>query len=292
MRAKLKIVAKYAGYGCLTLLLTAYFAVITFPFDTVKDRLLTAYAGDLPFQLSLGDVEATPLLWLRATDVRIRARGDTAPGDLLTLQELRLRPSPFALITGRPAASLQGDLYGGTIHGHVGRAKQRVEVDLAWEGLRLDKHPGLPGVGDAKAKGGLSGRLVFAAPPNRWFAGEGDLTCRLTDGGIEGLQVYGFTVPPLQGFTGNAELRLEKQKAMLEAFTLDGQGLTASVSGSADLQQRAAATRLNLKGKLKLSGALATQYDAMLAGFLRNTDAEGFRTFSLRGTLARPRFSL
>jgi type II secretion system protein N len=122
--------------------------------------------------------------------------------------------------------------------------------------------------------------------------GEGTLKTRLTGGEIKNFPLLGFTLPALEGITGNGELTLGQNRATLESLSLNADQLTFSLEGKADLSPRLMSSLLNLKGRIKLSGSLASQYQPMLAGFLRKQDKEGFYTFSIRGTLGNPRLSL
>ena len=113
----------------------------------------------------------------------------------------------------------------------------------------------------------------------------------LAGGSVKNLQVYGFTLPSLQGISGEGKVELDKRKATLETLSLQSEQLTASLDGTVDLSPRFTSSRLQLKGKVKLAGQLESQYQPMLEGFLRNKDPDGSYAFSLVGTLGKPRFS-
>jgi type II secretion system protein N len=78
----------------------------------------------------------------------------------------------------------------------------------------------------------------------------------------------------------------------VESVSIKADLISFSIDGKVDLSKRLAKSPLNLKGKVKLSGQLASQYQPMLAGLLRKQDKEGFYVFSIRGTVGNPRFSL
>ena len=71
MRAQFQRFGKYFGYGLFTLLATLYFGFLTFPYDGVKDRYLSARMQGLPFRISVDSIEATPFLWIRATGIQV-----------------------------------------------------------------------------------------------------------------------------------------------------------------------------------------------------------------------------
>ena len=127
---------------------------------------------------------------------------------------------------------------------------------------------------------------------NRIVPGDGKLTTRLTQGSAKKLQVQGFALPDLQGLDGTGEITLAQNRATVDTLTLKADLLTFGLEGRMDIAKRLNASPLNLKGKIKLSGALASQYQPMLSGFLRKQDKDGFYIFSIRGTMGSPRLSL
>jgi len=78
----------------------------------------------------------------------------------------------------------------------------------------------------------------------------------------------------------------------VDTLTLKADLLTFGLEGKMDIARSLIASKLKLKGKIKLSGTLASQYQPMLSGFLRKQDKDGFYIFSIRGTLGSPRLSL
>ena len=88
------------------------------------------------------------------------------------------------------------------------------------------------------------------------------------------------------------EITLAQNRATVDTLTLKADLLTFGLEGKMDISRSLITSPLNLKGKIKLSGTLASQYQPMLAQFLRKQDKDGFYIFSIRGNLAAPRVSL
>jgi len=291
MQGRIKSIGKYAGYAFFTVFLTLYLMFLTFPYPTLTDRFLPVLKQRLPGTVSWGDIRATPSLWLKVSKVEAGG-GDLSAPVLLELENLRLRPAFLSLLLGKPALSLKAELYQGSARGTIGRRKEALEISLSWKQLKTAKHPLVSQFGGNGMAASLSGDLDLRVIGSNWETSEGSLRLTLEDGSWQNPQIQGFTLPSLDALTGKAGVKLGQKKAELESFSLEGSQFSASLEGKIDLFPRLAASRLNLNGKLKLAGELASQYDAILNGFLRNKSPEGFHTFSLRGTLASPRFSL
>jgi type II secretion system protein N len=294
MRALLREYGKYAGYGLFTLLATLYFSFLTFPYDSVKDRYIPRWTQGVPYQVSIEKIRATPLLWIRATGIQVIPDKNQDQAPVLKLREARVRPSLLRLLTGRLAFRIKAALFGGKIQGRAGKGKETVEIALDWRNIELAQVPlqtRLPGV---QLKGTLRGEmdLRLRNQGNRLVPGEGQLTATLAGGAVQNLQVSGFSLPGLDGITGQSELTLGQNRVTVDSVSLNADLLAFSLDGKVDLSRRIANSPLNLKGKIKLSGSLASQYQPMLAGLLRKQDKEGFYVFSIRGTLGNPRFSL
>jgi len=288
---RLKTFGKVAGYGFLTLLLTLYFMFLTFPYETLKDRYLPKAEAKLPFTVSIREVEASPLLWIHLSGVNISPKGK-AKNPLVHVTTLKVRPALLDLLLGRPALRIKADLYDGFISGKVGRRKGETSLAFSWEDLRPEKHPYVAEVAKgAKVKGSIEGELQLTVRGANWHGGKGTFSLGLEQGSVQNAQVYGFTLPPLEGITGKGLVNLDQRKATLESLNLKSDQLSVTLDGNMNVSTRLASSRLNLKGKLKLSGQLESQYQPMIGSFLKNQDPQGFYTFSLRGTLGNPRFS-
>ncbi|MEW6441490.1 MAG: type II secretion system protein GspN [bacterium] len=279
----------YAGYAVLGSFLTLYFMLLSFPFSEMKERLVPSLARDLSLPISVGQVEVTPLLWIRFSDVRIDP-GAHKGIPALRADAVRLRPALLPLLIGKQVFKVRADLYGGTLKGSLGRKKDSQNVSLSWKGLVLGRQGDLPMAAGAKLAGTLSGTAALKIQGSNWTTAQGSVSGSLVGGHMQNVSLYGFSMPPLQGVTGDLELRLNQKKATLEHLSLVSDGLQLSLEGSADLLPRLPSSRLDLKGRLKLQGELAAQYQPMLAGVLRSQDAQGFSTFSLKGSLQAPRF--
>lgn len=293
MPTLLKKYGRYIGYALFTVLMTLYFSVLTFPYDALKDRYLARQTPGLPFRVSIESIRATPLLWIRASGIDVTHLGNPdAP--VLKLHEARLRPSLLRALIGRPAVRIRASLYGGEISGRAGKAKEEVAVSLEWKDIAMAQLPVQNRLPGAELKGRLNGEmdLTLRIQGDSLLPGDGLLKTRLAEGSVRNLQVMGISLPALEGIQGQGEISLGQNRATVEAFTLNADLLTFSLEGRMDVAKRLTTSPLNLKGKVRLSGPLASQYQPMLAGFLRKQDAEGFYVFSIRGTLGSPRLAL
>ena len=293
MRALLEKYGKHIGYGLFTLLAIVYFSFLTFPYDVVKDRYLAQPIRGLPCRVSIEKVRATPFLWIRASGIDV-SQAEKDQASFLRLSEVRLRPSLLRLMTGKLAFRFKAALYGGKVHGKAGKGKETVDLALNWKNIALARLPVEARLPGAKLQGNFNGEmdLRMRIQGNRILPGDGTLKARLTGGFAKDLQVRGFALPGLEGITGQGEITLAQNRATVDVLTLKADLLDFALEGKMDVARSLTASPLKLKGKVKLSGTLASQYQPMLSGFLRKQDKDGFYIFSIRGTLGSPRLSL
>ncbi len=293
MRSLLKKYGKYAGYALFTLLMIVYFLFLTFPYDAVKDRYLAQQTAGLPYHVSIRNIRATPLLWIRASGVDL-ARAGNSHASILKLGELRIRPSLFRLLTGTLAFRGKTSLYGGRVGGRVEKNGGALMLSLDWKNIELEQLPLKTLLSGAKLGGELNGEmdLTVRIQGSRIVPGKGMLKVRLAKGSAAKVQVKGFAVPDLKGITGEGNITLAQKRITVDSLDLKADLLSLGLQGKMNIARRLSGSPLNLKARIKLSGSLASQYQPMLAGFLRNRDKDGFYVFSIRGTLGSPRLSL
>jgi|YNPNPStandDraft_1061719.scaffolds.fasta_scaffold01467_10 type II secretion system protein N len=294
-----RTVLTYAGYAALALVMTLYIAVVTFPFEQVKDQVLPSLVRGMPFSLDLEELRATPFLSIRASGVRIwKDAGGTkhSKGPQLVIETLTVRPSLLSLFTGKKAASFSARFYGGKAQGTIGVRGQSVTVAGRWKDIDLGTYE--PAAEAMKLAGKLSGDLDLSIPRRKPALAEGSVSLRIADGSVQNLQVYSMTVPALTGIAGSSTVRIQKEKdkdisvASLQECTLNGKEAAITLTGEVRLATPLAQSRLNIKGNLKLMGDFASRYDTMLQGLLRNKNKDGSYPFSLMGTLGQPRFGV
>ncbi len=293
MRDFFRKYGRYAGYGLFTLVMILYFTVLTFPYDVLKDRYLARQTQGMPYRVTVESIRATPFLWIRASGIDV-TREKKEKTSLVKLRELRLRPSLFRLLTGQLAFRFKADLYGGKIRGSARRGKESAELSVNWKNISVAKLPLQTQLPGAQLKGKFNGEmdLLMRIQGNRVVPSEGVLKARLEDASAANLQFKGIALPGLKDIKGNGEITVGQNRATVDTLTLQADVLSVSLDGRMDLTRSLTTNPLNLKGKIKLSGPLASQYQPMLAGFLRKQDKDGFYVFSVRGTLSSPRLSL
>ncbi len=290
MASLFKKYGKYLGYGLFTLVMMVYFSFLCFPYDQVKDRYLAQQTRGIPYKVTIDKVRATPFFWVRATGVGVTtAKKDKA--SVLKVREVRLRPSLLRMVLGKLSVKFKASVYGGKVHGRATKGGNNVDLNLHWKNIALAKLPVEAQLPGAKLAGELQGDMdleMEIQQGRRLVPKGGDLTVNLTGASAKNLQVQGFALPALEGITGKGKITLGEKQASVDHFLLQADVLTFGLEGKVDLARRLARSRLDLKGKIKLSGDLASQYQPMLAGFLRKQDKDGFYTFSIKGLLNKP----
>ncbi len=288
MPSLFKKYGKYIGYGLFTLVMVVYFSFLCFPYDQVKDRYLARQMRGMPYRVSIDEVRATPFLWIlaRGVDVSEVKKNDAA---ILKVREVRMRPSLLRLALGKLSVRFKAEIYGGKVSGRATKGKD-LDLDLHWKNIALAELPAATRLPGAELQGRLEGDvdLRMDIQGNLLVPKSGNLTAGLEEGSARNLQVQGFALPGLEGITGKARITLGQKQATVDDFLLEADLLTFGLEGKILLARQLLRSSLDLKGRVRLSGDLAAQYQPMLAGFLRNQDRDGFYIFSVKGRLDRP----
>lgn len=156
-------------------------------------------------------------------------------GPLLDITRLAVRPHLFPLLLGRVRASLAANMAGGELsllYGHNGP----LVCTLQGDGIQLARIPFFKTVLGATAGGTLWTSGQISRSPQ---GPEGELKLEVRQLGYSGVKLGAFPLPDASGLQTQGMVRISGNRARLESFTLQGEGLYMRLSG--ELPQSAAA---------------------------------------------------
>lgn len=250
---KMSLWKRISGYSTFVLFsLTATF-FLTFPYDTLKERLKQE-ADQVGWHVRMGSL-GPGFFSLRASDVQVskKAVGEEVPESLM-VESVSVGPSLFPL-----GMSVKGKLLGGSVVAHVigmGGSRLKVDVDgLDLSSGNLKTFSGVDSAGTLDAHVDVSGlQDLSQATGSVRIEGKG-LTI---NGGTATLTIPQFGPDPtpldlpkivIGDITG--VVSIEKGVATVDEFKSKSNDLEVAISGSAKLAKRLDYSEPNLEIRLK-----------------------------------------
>ncbi|PLX94693.1 MAG: type II secretion system protein GspN [Desulfuromonas sp.] len=252
---------------------------VTFPVDSLRQRIESEVSRQAPVTLTITNLETTFPPGLEARRVMLTSKQGTTPP--VTLSSLRLTPLWGSLLSGRPGAAISTRLFDGSAHATIHR-DGRLQLDAA--GLIINQP--LPHLGEVAIETTLQeGSLSAILPPQK--GNPLSLQLVLAPLRINGLERFGLPQSSLS--LGTVALSAEGKGESLEIKELKSAGGDFSVAGSgsillADPFER---SRLNLQFSFRPSPELDPAVAELIA-LLARPGRDGSYPVRISGTLARP----
>lgn len=219
---------------------------------------------DLPLTLTIDSLETTVL-----------------PQLTVQLEQLKARPVWLSLLQGKPAVTLQGQTFGGTIHAEMNTARQ---LQLNGSNLHWDQPiPQLPNIRINTTIEQLNSR-GFIDPINQLE----QLELHLTNLVISGIKEFGAPIDQLN--LGRVELQLNQVERQLNinTFTATGGDINLDGHGTIILQRNIMRSRIDLPLTLTPSKTLDATVSSLLP-LIAKQQVDGSYQLRVTGTIEMPR---
>jgi type II secretion system protein N len=285
--------------GAFTVTCFSMFLALSFPYDTLKERL-SAEAALQGLYLRLGSL-GPAFLGVTATGVEVSRRVDASSAkapEPLRLDSLTLRPSFFPLGVGFSARLLGGSVSGA--FGGTSELKAQVSFkDLDLGGASFQALTGVQASG--KVQGDVDVRMPQQSSGPDFGKAQGTLTVKGEGMGILGgtlvLPLYGTPTPvdlPRASFGDlDIDVRLENGTGTLQRLAATGGDLQLDGTGSVRLDRQLPLSALNIVLKLKADPDFQKRLGLLGSGLTllpADPSQPGWRTAKVSGLLDRPLF--
>jgi type II secretion system protein N len=319
MKERLKRLAPKVGYPVFYLLSLVVFLSWTFPYEKLKERIVTSFnaqqrTSSAPTELQIDELDSSWLTGVKAKGVRLispSADPQKAPTEL-TIDEARARISLLGLLVGTKDVSFRLDAFGGVIKGGFEDTGKERSVDVTVEEVDLGRIPAIAANAGFPMEGKLSGTLKLQLPEGKASKGNGAVNLEIKDmvaGNAKELTVkmpFGpFTLPRLK--VGSFVLAGDAKDGILKLTKAGASGGDVDVTGDGRVQLREVATEAHLEVNLKfkvndtyrsrnditklLFGAPGGKEKPMLEmdpRMAKSKSPDGFYGIKVGGTLAKP----
>ncbi len=306
-------------YPAFYLLSFVVFVTWTFPYDKLKERLVSQFNAkqrttQTPQELQIDELDSSFLTGVKAKGIRLVSASSEPgkPPSILALDEARARISLLGLLVGNKEVSFRIDAFDGTIKGSFADTGKAREIEVNFDGVDIGRVEPIAANAGFPLEGRLGGALKLTLPEGRASKGNGTVSLEVKEmhaGNAKELSIKTpmgpFTLPRLK--VGTFAVSGEAKDGVFKIVKVSAQGGDVDVSGDGRVQMREVATDglldANLKFKINdgyrnkndktklLFGAPGSKEKPMLEmdpKMSRAKTSDGFYALRISGTLGRP----
>ncbi|AKV01304.1 General secretion pathway protein N [Labilithrix luteola] len=318
-KERLRRFLPYLVYPLFYVFCLAIFLVWTFPYETLKERLVTTFNAQQrntssPQELSIESLESWWITGVKATGVKLSAPSSdpSKPASEIKVDEARARASVLSFLIGNKDVSFSVDAFGGTAKGSFEDTGKARAIDVTFDGLDIGKVDAIAANIGFPLEGKLFGTVKLDLPEGKASKGNGNVNLEIRDmfaGNDKELTVKlplgPFTLPRLK--VGNFAVTGDAKDGILKLTKIGASGGDVDVNGEGRVQLREVATDahldVNLKFKINdgyrnknektkmLFGAPGSKDKPMLEmvpRMAKSKTPEGYYGLRVGGTLGKP----
>ncbi len=266
MTPRLKKWLAWTGYPLAYLALLACFARVTFPFDRLRDRIVSdfnAHQGPTS-HLRIGDMSGYWLSGIEAEKITLSQAPKPKPGDngaeakakTLTIDSAHISLSLLRLLLGTMAVSFGADAFGGQLSGTIANGSNEQTFDIGLENLDVGQMPVFDDLVGLPMKGNLDGQLELVLSDRKWAKSDGKLgltISKLKVGDGKAKVLNAIALPEVN--VGNVSLSatVAAGRLKIEKLASKGADLDLAVEGGARLRDPVGSSLLDLSLRFKFS---------------------------------------
>jgi type II secretion system protein N len=319
MKERLRRILPKVGYPLFYLFALAIFLSWTFPYDKLKERIVTTFnaqqrGSSMPTELQIEDLDSSWVTGVKAKGVKLISPSSdaTKPPAEIKIDEARARISLLGLLIGNKDVSFRIEAFGGIIKGSFEDSGKERDIDVTFEDVDMGKIDAIAANVGFPLDGKLGGTLKLQLPEGKASKGNGAVNLEVKDmyaGNAKELTVKTplgpFTLPRLK--VGNFTVTGDAKDGILKITKVGASGGDVDVTGDGRVQLREVATDahldVNLKFKINdgyrnkndktkmLFGAPGSKEKPMLEmdqRMAKSKTSDGFYGLKVGGTLAKP----
>lgn len=267
------------GIPC-ALLIFIYLTILLIPNDVIKGALVRAAANSGFVLDCTGFGKAFPL------GVKARALElSSDQGALLQVRDARVALKFLPLLAGRVRVDCTGRIGGGEVAADIALGKAP-GWELQARGVRLEDIPFFATVAGARVKGELrvNGSLASAKGQQP----SGDLQLEIRSAELAGAKIGAMPLPDATYRDVQGALRIEKGRALLKSFTLNGDGIYVRLKGDMPISSPIGNSPLNLTLEMMPKPEFLERQKFVFLLLTKYQTSPGAYSVPIHGTLAHP----
>jgi type II secretion system protein N len=256
-----------------------YLTLLFVPNDTLRGVLVRA-AADSGYTLDCTGFGKRFPAGLKARSVEL----SSDKGALVRVSEARVGLKLLPLLLGRVQLDYAGKIGAGEFAGDLTLGKIP-GWSVQARGIRLEEIPFFSTVAAARVKGEL--RLTGALQSPKGIS-EGDLQLEVRGAELAGVKLGDMPLPDATYQEVRGALRVEKGRALLKSFTLNGDGIYVRLKGDTALSSPVGNSPLNLTLEMMPKPAFLERQKFVFLLLTKYQSSPGAFSIPIHGTLAHP----
>ena len=263
MKERLKRILPKIGYPLFYLFCLAIFFSVTFPYEKLKERIVTSFnaqqkASSSPTELQIDELDSSFVTGIKAKGVRLLTpSSDPTKGPVeLKIDEARARISLLGLLIGNKDVTFRLDAFDGVIKGAYSDSGKQREIEVEFENVDISKIDAIAANAGVPFEGRLGGTLKLQLPEGKASKAGGAVNLQIKDmvaGNAKELQVKTplgpFTLPRLR--VGTFDVTGTATDGVLKITKLGASDGDVNVQGDGRVQLKEVATDALLDANLK-----------------------------------------
>jgi type II secretion system protein N len=321
LKEKLRRWAPRLGYPVFYLFCLILFFSWTFPYEKLKDRIVTQFNAQQrnspnPQELQIEELDSYFLTGVKAKNVKIisPSADPSKPATEIKLDSASARLSILSYVFGfgTKDISFRIDAFDGTVKGSFEDNGKERDIDVTFDGVDMSKIDAIAAGTGFPIDGRLNGTIKLVLPEGKASKGNGAINLEIKDmnaGNAKELTVKTplgpFTLPRLK--VGTFTITGEAKEGTMKITKLGASGGDVDVNGEGRVQMREVATdaHLDLNLKFKINDTYRKKNDKtkMLFGspdskdkpmlemdprMAKSKSSDGYYALRIGGTLAKP----
>ncbi len=309
----------FAIYPVFYLVCLFVFFSFTFPYDKLKERIVTTFnaqqrGSSSPQELQIDELDSSFVTGVKAKGVKLisPATDPTKGPTEINIDEARARISLLGLLVGNKDVTFRIDAFDGVIKGSFEDTGKQRAIDVTFEGVDMSKVDAIAANVGFPLDGRLNGTIKLELPEGKASKGNGAINLEVKDmfaGNAKELTVKTplgpFTLPRLK--VGTFTITGEAKDGVLKLTKIGSTGGDVDVVGDGRIQMREVATDAHLDASLKFKindayrnkndktqllfgkpGGKETPMLEMDPNMKKSKSSDGFYQLKIAGTLAKP----
>jgi type II secretion system protein N len=293
----------YAFFFVIVYIISVYFL---FPYQKVKNYLEAKLS-----KVTLCDVEITDISFGIFSGIELigvnfeRSIKDT-PQNILTIDELKIIPYYFSLLTDKMKLDLKSKIYSGDVQGTIDILKktryQLNGLNMKMENIDISQNKILKNLYNLDVYGLLNGDISLSGISKGIIRSDGEVSLSITKGGTRGIvldkigsgifQFENMILPDITFKDIKVSLKKEQRIVNVKSLKVEGEDINATVTGNFNFSNNIKMSSTNIGVKFSISEEYTKKDDTLSLleeNFKNIKNSEGFYNIKIEGALFNPR---
>lgn len=246
---RLRQILKWAGYVAFYVFSLLVFAVLTFPYDRLGDRVVQEFnarqTGPKPMRLKLGHMSSYWLNGVEADDITLTSPGEPdeqgKPGKpkVLKVDTAHASVSLLRLLFGTVSISFGAEAFGGEVSGHTVNSDEGRTLEVELDEVDLGQAPMIGDIVGLPLSGKLTGNIELLMPEQKLSKADGKITLKVTElGAGDGKAKIRDTIALPKLEAGDLAFEAEAKAGVLKIATFGANGPDLKLDSDGSLRLR------------------------------------------------------